>query len=144
MTYSRFLRDNLIKRQNPDFKQISKQLKRSSKDLKTAKETLQIDLTWSLTIAYHSMIRAGKALMYSKGYLPTTKRTHKTIVEFTKLILGDEFHTLVSKFNRLRRKRHDFIYDSENHTTYHEAKSALEVAKKLIAKIESLIKEENP
>src|SRR3990167_3862129 len=115
MRYEKFLKDSLIKNQTPDFKQISYQLQRSLKDLKTAEANLKIDLTWALAIAYHAMIRAGRALMYSKGYLPTTKRTHKTIVEFTKLILGHEYGVLVSKFNRLRRKRHDFIYDSKNH-----------------------------
>ena len=144
MNYERFLKDKLIKRQRPDFKQISHQLQRFLKDLKTAEATLKIDLTWSLAIAYHSMIRASKALMYSKGYLPTAKRSHKTIVEFTKLILGDDYRALVDKFNRMRRKRHDFIYDSENHTTYHEAKSSLDTAKKLIDKIVDLVKKENP
>ena len=144
MSYERFLRDKLIKRQRPDFKQISHQLQRSLKDLKTAEANLKIDLTWSLAIAYHSMIRAGKALMYSKGYLPTTKRSHKTIVEFTKLILGNEYHALVGRFNRMRRKRHDFIYASKNQVTYQEAKSSLETALKLINKIIILVKQENP
>jgi len=82
--------------------------------------------------------------MYSKGYLPTTKGSHKTIVEFTKLMLGDEYQALTSKFNRMRRKRHDFIYDSKNYITHHEAKSSLETAEKLINKIIILVKQENP
>lgn len=144
MHYERFLRDKLIKRQTPDFRQIGKQLQRSLKDLKTSEANLKIDLTWSLAIAYHAMIRAGRALMYSKGYLPTTKRSHKTIIEFTKLLLGHEYYILVGKFNRLRRKRHDFIYESKNHVTHSEAKSCLETAKNLIERIITLVKEENP
>ena len=144
MSYERFLRDKLIKKQAPDFKQIDKQLQRALKDLKTSEANLKIDLTWSLTIAYHAMIRAGRALMYSKGYLPTVKRTHKTIVEFTRLLLGPEYYVLVSKFNRLRRKRHDFIYESKNHVTHSEAKSYLGAAKALIDKIIVLVEEDNP
>ena len=67
MNYEKFLKDNLIKKQKADFKQISYQLQRAIKDLKTAEANLGIDLTWSLAIAYHAMIRAGRALMYSKG-----------------------------------------------------------------------------
>lgn len=144
MHYERFLRDKLIKRQTPDFRQINKQLQRSLKDLKTSEANLKIDLTWSLAIAYHAMIRAGRALMYSKGYLPTTKRSHKTIIEFTKLLLGHEYYVLVGKFNRLRRKRHDFIYESKNHVTHSEAKSCLETAKNLVEKIIDLVRKENP
>ena len=90
------------------------------------------------------MIRASKALMYSKGYLPTAKRSHKTIVEFAKLIFGNEYHSLISRFNRMRRQRHDFIYDSKNHITYNEAISSLKTAKRLIEQIMLIVKEENP
>lgn len=144
MSYERFLKDNLIKKQKPDFKQILHQLQRAQKDLKTAETNIEIDLTWALAIAYHGIIRAGRALMYSKGFLPTTKKSHKTIVEFTKLLLPHDHDVLVSKFNRLRRKRHDFIYDSKNHISYAEAKASLDTARKLIGEIISLVKQENP
>lgn len=144
MSYESFLRANLIKRQKADFKQISYQLKRALRDLKTAKATIKIDLTWSLTIAYHAMIRAGRALIYSKGYLPTTNQSHKTIVEITKIALGEEYSSLVSKFNRMRRRRHDFIYSSKNHITHNEAISSLQTAKELIDRIIALVREDNP
>ncbi len=144
MSYEKFLRDKLIKKQYPDFKQIEYQLKRAQKDLKTAESNLSIDLTWAFTIAYQAMIRASKALMYSKGYLPTAKKSHKTIVEFTKLIIGKEYENLINRFNRMRRQRHDFIYDSKNHITFHEAKLSIETAKKLIEEIIALVIKENP
>ena len=90
------------------------------------------------------MIRAGRVLMYSKGYLPTVKNSHKTIIDFTKLILGNEYQNLTNRFNRMRKRRHDFIYDSKNNITYKEAKASLDAAKSLISKIEDLIKEESP
>ena len=144
MDYEKFVRDNLIKRQKPDFKQIELQLKRARRDLKTAESNLAIDLTWAFTIAYHSMIRAGKALMYSRGYLPTAKNSHKTIVEFTKLILGGGYENIIGQFDRMRRRRHDFIYDSQNHITSHEANLSIETARKLIDEITALVKRENP
>jgi len=88
------------------------------------------------------MIRVGRALMYSKGYLPTVKNSHKTIVEFTKLTLGNEYHNLTSRFNRMRRRRHDFIYNSKNHLTINEAKTSLRVAEKLINTISDLVEQE--
>lgn len=144
MIYEKFLKDNLIKKQKPDFKQISYQLKRSQKDLKTAEANLSIDLTWAFAIAYHAMMRASKALMYSKGYLPTAKNSHKTIVELTKLILGDEYDSIINRFSRMRRQRHDFIYDSKNNITPHEAKSSIDTAKRLIDEIIIIVKKESP
>lgn len=144
VNYERFIRDNLVKRQKPDFKQIAAQLKRANKDIKTAEAVMMVDLTWAFTITYHAMIRAGKALMFAEGYLPTAKRSHKTIIEFTKLILGDEYDNLISRFNRMRRQRHNFIYDSINNITLHEVKSSIETAKKLLTEIINLVIKENP
>lgn len=144
MNYERFLIDKLIKKQTPDFKQIEYQLKRACKDLKTAELNLSIDLTWAFAIAYHAMMRASKALMYSKGYLPAALRSHKTIIEFAKLSLGSEYENLIVRFNRMRRQRHDFIYDSKNHITLHEAKISIETGRKLIDEIITLVIKENP
>ena len=144
MDYRKFLRDKLIKKQRPDFKQIERQLKRAQKDLKTAEKNLAIDLTWSFAIAYHAMLRASRALMYSKGYLPTAKKSHKTIVDFTRLVLGGEYDNLIGRFNRMRRQRHNFIYASKNHITLHEARQSLKTAKRLINEIIIVVKKENP
>jgi uncharacterized protein (UPF0332 family) len=144
VNYEKFLREKLVKKQNPDFIQIGHQLKRAKKDLKTAESNLSIDPTWAFAIAYHAMIRASKALMFSKGYLPTTKQSHKTIVEFAKLIIGKDYENLVNRFNRMRRQRHDFIYDSRNHITLHEAESSIQTAKQLIEEIIVLVKKVNP
>jgi len=138
MDYEKLLKDHLIKKQRPDLEQIKSQLIRAEKDLQTAESVIPIDLTWSFAIAYHAMIRAGRALMFSRGYLPTTKYSHKTIMEFTGSILGDKYKDLMLRFNRMRRKRHDFIYDSQNHTTVSEATSAIKTAGELIDKIRGL------
>jgi uncharacterized protein (UPF0332 family) len=142
MSYERFLKDNLIKKERPDFRQIAHQLARAHKDLKTAEANLSIDLTWAFAIAYHAMMRASRALIYSKGYLPTAKRSHKTIVELTKLMLGSDYESTISRFSRMRRRRHDFIYSSKNHITPHEARSSIETARKLIDEIAALVKKE--
>lgn len=138
MDYEKLLKDHLIKKQRPDLEQIKSQLIRAEKDLQTAESVIPIDLTWSFAIAYHAMIRAGRALMFSHGYLPTTKNSHKTIMEFTGSILGDKYKDRMLRFNRMRRKRHDFIYDSQNHTTLSEATSAIKTARELIDKIRGL------
>jgi uncharacterized protein (UPF0332 family) len=144
MPYEKFLKDNLIKKQAPDFNQIADQLKRSGKDLKIAQQMLEVDSIWAFTIAYQAMIRAGKALMYSRGYLPTAKQSHKTVVEFTGTILGKEYAVLISRFNRMRRRRHEFIYEGINHMTETEARTSIETAKDLIDKIIALVKAVNP
>ncbi len=134
MNYEEFVKNNLIKKIKPDFDQIHHQLERAVQDLETAKANLKIDTTWSLTIAYHAMIRAARALMYAEGYLPTINQTHKTIVEFTKFKLGDGFRELVSKFNRLRRRRHHFIYSVGNYINFLTAENSYTAKKRFRTK----------
>jgi len=126
----------------PDLHQITKQLGRASKDLRTAEAVSSIDRAWSFTIAYHAMIRVGRTFMFSKGYLPTTLNPHKTIVEFTREALGSPYGDLLLRFDRMRRKRHDFIYDSENHTTEREALAAIRTAQDLIRRIGECLRDE--
>ena len=144
MNLEDLLKNNLIKKVNPDFKQINLQIIRAKKDLETAKSLMAKDLTWALTIIYHSMLRISRAMMYSKGFLPTIKNTHKTIVEFTKYTLGTDFYNLINRFDRLRRQRHNFIYESENNITLSEVNRATELAEELFIKIEGIIVKENP
>ena len=144
MSFERLVRENLVKKQQPDFNQIASQLRRAQKDLKTAKSVLAADPIWAFAISYHAMLRAGRALMFSKGCLPTANQSHKTIVEFTKDVLGADFANVVSRFSRMRRQRHNFIYDSQNHITISEAKAAIETAEKLVDRIIGLVKKDNP
>jgi hypothetical protein len=76
MSYARWRKDGLIKTAVPDPDQVAKQLKRASKDLLAAEALFPADRTWAFTIAYHAMIRAGRAYMFSRGYLPTTVNSH--------------------------------------------------------------------
>ncbi len=144
MNFEGLLRENLVKKQTPDFKQIVRQILRAEKDIGTAEATIKTDATWPVTIAYHAVIRAGRALMYLTGYLPTAKFTHKIIVDFTRDALGRGFDALASRFERLRKRRHDFIYESKNYVTAEEAAGAIETAKKLLDEIKRLIKVSNP
>lgn len=142
MEYEKWLRERLIKKQDPDFRQIRNQLRRAEKDLLTAEAVLGIDRTWCFTIAYHATIRACRALMYSRGFLPTAKNSHKTVLEFTRALFGDEPGQLLLRLDRMRRKRHDFIYEAENHTSESEARTALATAQALIERILILVSRE--
>jgi len=143
MDFAAWLRDRLIKEQKPNNDQIRNQLTRARKDLLSAEALFSIDRTWSFTIAYHATMRACKALMFSRGFLPTTKNPHKTVLSFAHSIFGDESKNLFLRLDRMRRRRHDFIYDAENDTTESEAKSAISTARELIEKIRRIIEETN-
>jgi uncharacterized protein (UPF0332 family) len=139
-----YLRKGLIKKQHPNFKQIAAQIKRAIKDLTTYKLVVGNDPEWAASIAYQAMLRAGRALLFSFGYLPADGQQHKTVVEITGLILGKEYETVVLLFERFRRKRNQFFYDSVDTSNETEAKKSAETAQKLIEAIQKQIKMLNP
>ena len=125
-------------------KQIISNIKRASKDLITAKANIEIDEEWAYTISYHAMLRVGRALMFSMGYRPKGKNQHKTVVDFCEEILGEDFRNLTERFNRMRIKRHDFIYEPERPISRAEVKKSLENAEKFVKEIIDKIKKANP
>jgi uncharacterized protein (UPF0332 family) len=142
--FSGYLRNGLIKKQQPNFIQIAAQINRAIKDLATYKLVAGKDPEWAASIAYQAMLRTGRALLFSFGYLPADGQQHKTVVEITGLILGKEYETVVLQFERFRRKRNQFFYDSVDTANETEAKKSAETARSLIEAIKKQIKTLNP
>lgn len=144
MNLEQLKQKGLIEPIQADIKQVTSNLSRAKKDLTTAKSTLDIDEEWTYTICYHAMLRAGRALMLGQGYRPKGKDQHKTVVTFCSIVLGSDYKTLTNKFDRMRRKRHHFIYEPDRPIPYSEAEQSIIDAEKLIAKIIEIIQHGNP
>jgi len=134
----------LIRETKVNFKQIYDFLLRSKQDLQTSKSNLSIDEAWSYAIAYHAMLRAGRSLMMSFGYRPLGKDQHATVVRFTSIVFGNEFKDLIHKFDRMRRKRHNFIYEPNRPIPRQEAEQAIIDAKELLKQIRFVVKNKDP
>jgi uncharacterized protein (UPF0332 family) len=133
-----------IEKANFSAGQIKSNLNRAQRDLRTAKANLEIDEEWAYTIAYHAMLRAGRAFMFASGYRPRGKDQHKTVVEFCSESLGIDFQYLTTRFNRMRLKRHDFIYEPERPIPRTEAVKSLESAEQFVQEITRRIEKLNP
>jgi len=144
MNLEKLEQKNLIESIQVNTKQVTSNLSRAKKDLKTAKTTLDVDEEWTYTICYHAMLRAGRALMLGRGYRPKGKDQHKTVVTFCSIVLGTNYKTLTNKFDRMRRKRHHFIYEPDRPIPYSEAKQSIKDTEKLVDKIIEIIKQSNP
>lgn len=134
----------LIERVATGSNQVVTHLRRAQKDLLTSKATIGVDEEWAYTIAYHAMLRAGRVLMLSLGYRPKGKDQHKTVVEFCTAALGESYKTLTTRFNRMRVKRHDFIYEPERPIPRTEAVKSLESAERFVFEISVRARKPNP
>lgn len=144
MQFDELENKGLIRRTKTNFKQIYNFLSRSRQDLQTSKFNLSIDEAWSYAIAYHAMLRAGHSLMMSFGYRPLGKDQHATVVRFTSIVFGNEITDLIHKFDRMRRKRHDFIYEPNRPIPRQEAEQAIADAEELVKQIWLVVKNKDP
>lgn len=134
-----------LKPQTIDFAQIGRFLAGAEKKLAAAKKTLAIDEEASYQLAYEAMLKASLGFMLSYGVRPRSLPGHHvTIIEFAEQRLGKEFRGLISMFNRMRRKRHEAIYDVTGLISKHEAEQALETAAKYLTAIRDEIQQRNP
>lgn len=149
MTLDKFLKDylerGLLKRQGVGFDQINKLVLRAKKDLESAKLMLESDPGLAYDCAYSAMLHSARAFVLTRGFRPTTHFQHKTVVEFTKHFLGEDYKVLTEKFNRMRKNRNLFMYEPwEINISGTDAANALKSAKDFIEVIVEIIQKENP
>lgn len=142
--WDEYLKKGLVKEQRPNFGQIQQQIGRAQKDLETFGVVLHSDPEWASTIAYQAMLRLGRALIFSYGHLPADGQQHKTVVEITGKLLGEDFDLLIKYFDRMRRSRNTFFYDSLDTNNEAQAKKAFETAGALLKVVKDKICKNNP
>lgn len=107
-------------------------LANAEQDVLTARRLLGLDDDWSLAVAHSAAIQAGRALMYSLGYRPSSVQGHKTVLLFAGATLSGDARHLVDFLDRIRRRRNEAIYDLRGVTTRAEAEEALRAAEEFV------------
>lgn len=143
-TVASLKRDGFIKECPIDIKTINNLIKRSFRDIETAKRNLEIDNDCSYNYAYNAILHAGLAFMESKGYRPDIIGKHTIIVKFINAVLGKKFSGLINNYDFMRKKRHKFIYEPDIPCSKIEAEKAINTAVELIEIIKKYLKENNP
>jgi len=95
-------------------------------------------------MAYVAMLKAGRALLLLKGYIPDDGAQHKTVVEMTSVFLGDKYRDLTDHFETMRRKRNEMTYEAGGLMSGSEARKALSDALALVQKILEEVRFQNP
>ena len=110
VSLSELLKRREIERVEPDAGASERLLRASEAAILAAQDNLGMghgDV--ALSLAYGSMLNAGRALMAAKGYRPSSDMHHKAVVNFCAAMLPQSSE-LVSVFNRYRTRRHDIVY----------------------------------
>ena len=75
----------------------------------------------------------------TKGFRARGAEQHGTVVQFATEALGKSYTTQVVMFDRMRRKRHQVIYESVGLVSKQEAEQGLAFAKHFVEEIRRLI-----
>ena len=133
-----------LAKQKSGFVQIEALLKEAIVDLSQAKKVISIADRATYILAYMAMLKAGRALLLLKGYRPIDGAQHKTVVEVTGAILGEEYTDLTMHFETMRRKRNVLTYEAGGLLSASETKAAFEDAVLLLKEVLREIKVQNP
>lgn len=128
----------LSERKIEEVKKTEFEMGMSDKDIEFAKRGLETgNYEWAMTVAYNSVLRAGNKLMNSLGYRAIGAEHHKNLFEFLKEINMNQ--ELVSYFNKIRKKRNDFIYRDVINTPKEEAEEIIKKAEEFVQEIRTFV-----
>ncbi len=141
MSLEELLRSRVIRKTAPDRRLAAESLKRARRDVETARTLIDNKkLDWSLAVSYNAMLQAGRALMFSKGYAPSSIEGHVAVVKFLEVSLGNKASDRMTMvLNGMRKKRHRIVYEEMDIVTESEAKQALHWAEDFVNRIEEMI-----
>jgi len=139
-----FIDKGLIKKDDSiDASQVLGVLKKSRRSIKSAKLLIDDDQENSYQLSYEAMLLAGRALVFSFGFRPRVVGSHKTVVDFSKKVLGKEIATLVFKFNKMRKIRHYLVYGAGLYISEVDSRNAILSAVKFLTYVIRFIKVNN-
>ncbi len=140
----RLLKEGKLRKQKTGIVQVEALLKQSILDLQEAQKTLPIAERATYVMAYMAMLKAGRALLLSKGYVPDDGAQHRTVVEITSAILGKNYRDITDQFETMRRKRNEMTYEAGILVSKKESHKAFKDGIQLLKQILLEVKKENP
>ena len=137
MSLEELLKEKLIRRIKPSSDLALKSLEHAKNDIDTARILIENEkFDWALAAAYNAMLQAGRALMFSKGYRPSSKEGHVAVIRFLQTAIDKrESERIMIIMNGTRKKRHRVIYDEMDIISEGEADQAVEWAEEFVARV---------
>jgi len=134
MSLEELLRSRIIRRIKPDRKLAVDSLRRASRDVETARTLIENEkFDWSLAVSYNAILQAGRALMYSQGYRPSSTEGHIAVVRFLQTSNEAEIRDKMTMvLDGMRKKRQRIVYEEMDIVSKEEAEQALKWAEEFV------------
>lgn len=136
MHFDDLLSARVIERAEVPPEQIAELLAVARRDLRTAEQTVSVDLDWAFAIGYNCILQLSVAYMNFLGFRPRGEGKHFNTFRFMERALPGE-QTLVRRLQRLRKRRNLTIYEQVGTVSQKEAREVIELAERYYARIEA-------
>lgn len=144
MNYNTLKEMGIVEEGTAEISEIVDLIRRAERDVKTGKLLQDKDEEWAFVISYLAMSRSARALIMAEGLRPRggkTRDAQKSIVSAAGAILGDQYKSLINKFDRMRRKYQNFIEEGRRTISRYEAEQAIRDAEEFLFLVNGRIKE---
>lgn len=144
MIYSELKESGMVDERAADISEVIALVTRAERDLATSELLRDKDEEWAFVAAYHAMARSARALILSEGFRPKGVRgrdAQKTVITVAGVILGEQYKSLINKFDRMRRKYQSFVDDAGRIISKYEAGQSVKDAQEFTALVNGRIRE---
>lgn len=104
--------DGLLHLQPPDRAALEVSLDAARRDLDAASANVAAFPAWAETIFYEAGLRCARAIVGAGGYRISSERGHVTAIDAADALTGGSHHAIFVRLHRMRRTRHEFLYQS--------------------------------
>ena len=94
--------------------------------------------------AYDGLLQISRVVLLSNGYRPDDGEQHKTTFRVARMMLGDNFDSLIDRIDRYRIKRNNAVYQPVAFISEEEAKGIIKTAKEYWSLTKKYFREKNP
>ena len=139
------MRDRVVRRIRPNHRLALASLRRARRDADTAKTLLDANRQdWSLAVSYNAMLQAGRALMFERGYRPSSAEGHVAVVKFLQASFrGRVGDRMIIVFDGMRKKRHRVVYEEADIVSRDEAEQGLGWAREFVNRSDAILQKGN-
>jgi uncharacterized protein (UPF0332 family) len=144
MNYNELKEMGIVEERTAEIAEVIALVTRAERDLATSELLKDKDEEWAFVAAYQAMARSARALILSEGFRPKGVRgrdAQKTVVTAAGVILGEQYKSLINKFDRMRRKYQSFVEDAGRIISRYEAEQAIRDAEEFTALANGRIRE---
>jgi len=144
MTYEALKEMGIVEERAAEITEIIALVTRAERDLSTSKYLHDKDEEWAFAAAYLAMARSARALLLSEGFRPKGVRgrdAQKTIVTASGVLLGEQYKSLINKFDRMRRKYQSFMEEAGRIISRYEAGQAIKDAEEFFELVSTRMRE---